>query len=138
MKFPQIAGAFLISAALQGCASNAKNIAPQYVSPLQYDNYTCPQLAREAQRVSARVAHVSGVQDKNAVNDALITTAAVIIFLPIAFAVNGDGATAAELAKLKGEFNTIEKVANRKNCGLNIRRIPTKAKKKWSAKEEEF
>ena len=51
-------------AALAGCASTADKIGPQYVSPLQFSAYGCDQLSLEAQRISARVAQLSGVQDQ--------------------------------------------------------------------------
>jgi len=44
--------------------------------------------------------------------------AAVVIFWPAAFFVKGDGQNAAELARLKGEFEALEKVSIEKNCNL--------------------
>jgi hypothetical protein len=49
------------------------------------------------------------------------TTAAIIIFWPAAFFVQGDKQTAAELARLKGEMDAIEQVSVRKNCGIQFR-----------------
>lgn len=60
------------------------------------------------------------MQDDKRTNDAWATTAAVILFWPAAFLVKGDGQTAAELARLKGEFEAVEKVAIEKNCGLKF------------------
>ncbi|MFN3743111.1 MAG: hypothetical protein ACK4TL_00260 [Hyphomicrobiaceae bacterium] len=105
-----------------GCASTADQIAPQYVSPLQFSNYDCSQLALEAQRISARVGHLSGVQDQKATNDAVATGVALVIFWPAAFLVGGNDHTSAELARLKGEFETIEQVAIQKKCGFDFRR----------------
>jgi len=115
-----------LASALTGCAKNADQITGSYVSPLAYRNYTCQQLAEEAQRVSSRVMQLSGVQDQKATNDAIATTAAIVIFWPAAFLVGGNDQTTAELARLKGEFETIEKVSIEKNCGLQIRREPVK------------
>ena len=56
----------LFGFSLAGCASNADKIGASYISPLQYQNYTCVQLGDEAQRVSGRVAQLSGVQDQKA------------------------------------------------------------------------
>jgi hypothetical protein len=111
-----------LSLFLSGCASSASNIQAAYVSPLQYENYSCQQLAAEAQRVSHRAAQLSGVQDSNATTDAVTTTAAVILFWPAAFMIRGDGQTAAELARMKGEFEAIEKTSTQKSCGLDFRR----------------
>lgn len=106
---------------LAGCASSAAEIRPAYVSPLQYQNLTCPQIAAEAERLSRRVAEVSGVQDANKTNDAWATAGAIVIFWPAAFFIKGDGPIAAELARLKGEFESLERVATEKNCNMQFR-----------------
>jgi hypothetical protein len=106
---------------LAGCASNSDKIAAAYVSPLQYESYTCRQLAEEAQRVSARASAAAGAQDSQATKDTVATTAAIIIFWPAAFFVQGDKQNAAELARLKGEMDAIEQTSIRKNCGIQFR-----------------
>jgi hypothetical protein len=116
------AAAALAALALAGCASKSSDIAAAYVSPLQYDSFSCHQLAEEAQRVSARASVAAGAQDSQSTKDAVATTAAVIIFWPAAFLVGGDKQTAAELARLKGEMEAIEQVSIRKNCGIQFRR----------------
>jgi hypothetical protein len=112
----------LAVAALSGCAKSASEVQPSYVSPLQYQNFTCQQLTAEAHRVSSRASQASGAQDDKADKDAVVTAAAVVIFWPAAFLVGGDNQTTAELARLKGEFDAIEQAAIQKNCGLNFRR----------------
>ena len=119
----------LMGALAGGCASSSDKIAAQYISPLQYQNYSCSQLGEEAQRISARVAQVSGVQDQKSTNDTIATTAAIIIFWPAAFFVSGNDQTTAELSRLKGEFESVEKVAVQKNCGLQIRQQQAPAKR---------
>lgn len=114
--------AFAIVSTLAGCASSADKVGAQYVSPLQYSAYGCDQLSLEAQRISARVAHVSGVQDQKATNDAIVTGVAIVVFWPAAFFVGGNDQNTAELARLKGEFETIEQVAIQKKCGFEFRR----------------
>jgi hypothetical protein len=113
-----------LSSALIGCASSADKIGGQYVSPLQFSNYDCNQLSMEAQRISARVAQLSGVQDQKASNDAVATGVAIVIFWPAAFLVGGNDQTTAELARLKGEFEAIEQVSIQKRCGIQFERAP--------------
>ncbi len=60
----RILGIVALGAALGGCASSSAEIVPAYVSPVMYQQYTCPQLAQEAQAVSQRAASLSGVQDQ--------------------------------------------------------------------------
>jgi hypothetical protein len=110
---------------LSGCASSSDNVTGSYVSPLQYQSYSCQQLGEEAQRISARVAQTSGVQDQKRSNDTLTTAAAVIIFWPAAFLVSGNDQNTAELARLKGEFEALEKASIQKNCGIQFQRQPT-------------
>jgi hypothetical protein len=119
-------GALLLSALIvSGCASTSESITASYVSPLQYQNYACPQLGEEAQRISTRVAQASGAQDQKRTNDALATTAAIIIFWPAAFLVGGgDNQNTAELARLKGEFEAVEKASIQKNCNLQFQKAP--------------
>lgn len=114
--------AALAALALGACASKSGDITAIYVSPMQYENFNCHQLAEEAQRVSARASEVAGAQDSQATKDAVATTAAVIIFWPAAFLVGGDKQTAAELGRLKGEMEAIETTSIRKQCSIQFQR----------------
>jgi hypothetical protein len=107
-----------------GCAKRSEDVAASYVSPLQYQQYSCSQLAAEASRVSQRAAELSGVQDSKRTKDKVATTAAVIIFWPAAFLVSGDDAQTAELARLKGEFTAIQQISIQKNCGTRFESRP--------------
>lgn len=119
-----LSGLPLLGALLCGCASSSSDITPQYVSPLQYQNYTCTQLAEEARSVSSRAAQVAGVQDGKRTNDAVATTVGVVIFWPALLMMKGDGATAGELARLKGELEAIERISIQKKCGIEFRKEP--------------
>lgn len=114
----------LMALSLAGCASRAADITPAYVSPIQYQSYTCPQLAAEAQRVSAAAAAASGVQDSQATKDAVATTVAVVVFWPTAFLVQGDKQNAAQLAQLKGQMDAIQQESIVKNCGIQFQTAP--------------
>lgn len=128
--------ALALAALLTGCASSANNVRPSYVSPLQFEQLSCNQIGQEAQRISRRVAEVSGIQDEKATSDAVVTGVAIVLFWPAAFMVSGDGATASELARLKGEFETLEQVAIRKGCGIEFRKPEPKApEKKFKASD---
>lgn len=118
----------MLVGAIGGCAKSANEVQPMYVSPLQYQNYNCAQLAAEAQRISRRVAEVSGVQDDKATNDAVATGVAIVVFWPAAFLVGGDDHNTAELSRLKGEFETLEKVAIEKKCSINFQKQPQQQK----------
>ena len=110
-----------LCALVAGCATSADQIKPAYVSPLQYQHLSCQQIGAEAQRVSARASEVAGVQDEKATGDAVATTVSLVLFWPAAFLIKGDGQTAAELARLKGEFEALQQAGIAKNCGLQFR-----------------
>ncbi len=93
-----------------------------YVSPMQYQSYSCAQLREEAARVSSRAAAAAGMQDQNATNDAIATGVALVVFWPAAFLVHGNGTNAQELAELKGEMDAIEQANVQKKCGIEFNR----------------
>jgi hypothetical protein len=116
----RILGIVALGAALGGCASSAADITPAYVSPVIYQQYTCVQLAQEAQAVSTRAAALSGAQDHQRTNDGLATAAAVVVFWPAAFFVGGDKQTAAELAQMKGQMVAVEQASIAKKCNIQF------------------
>lgn len=111
------------AAALAGCATRPDNISAAYVSPVTYQTYTCPQLGEEAQRVSARVAQLTGVQQDKATGDAVAMGVTLVVFWPAAFFLKGDGQTAAELARLKGESDAIEQASIARKCAITFKRV---------------
>jgi hypothetical protein len=113
--------AIIASAAmLTACASRASDVPAAYVSPALYQNLSCAQLAAEAQRVSHAAAIASGQQERRAGNDAIATGVGLIIFWPALFFIKGDGATSAELSRLRGEAVAIEQAATAKGCGIQF------------------
>ncbi|WP_245306039.1 hypothetical protein [Bradyrhizobium sp. LTSP849] len=117
-------GIAALSVALAGCASSAADITPSYVSPVQYQSYTCQQLALEAQSISARAATLSGAQDSQRTKDGVATAAAIVIFWPAAFFVGGDKQTAAELAQMKGQMVAVEQASIAKKCNIQFQGRP--------------
>lgn len=114
----------LLSAAslLAGCASSASDIEPSYVSAVSYQSHSCGQLEEEARRVSSEASRKAGIQDNKATNDKIATGVAIVLFWPAAFFVSGgNGATAAELANLRGQKEAIEEAADKRNCNISFR-----------------
>jgi hypothetical protein len=107
---------------LVGCASRSEDIAPAYVSPIQYDSYTCAQLQEEAARISAKVVEVSGTQNNKATGDAVATGVGLIVFWPSVFFLKGNGETAGQLANLKGQMEAVEQESIKKKCGIEFRK----------------
>lgn len=111
---------FCLAAALSSCASKPSDIEAAYVSPALYEGLTCDRLREEATAVSARAIAASGAQQKKADNDAVAVGVGVVIFWPALFFAKGDGATAAEVSRLKGEMKAIESASLKNNCGIRF------------------
>lgn len=133
MYWLRLAIVIALAVAAVGCAKKSEDVAAAYVSPLNYEQFNCRQLAEEATRVSERAAELSGVQDRKRTGDMVATTVAVVVFWPTAFLVHGDDAQTAELARLKGEFDTIQQVSIHKNCSTRFQSQPAPAQKRASA-----
>lgn len=110
---------------LAACASSAENITANYVSPNNYSKWSCRELEDEAQRVSAAAASAAGVQNSKATSDAVATGVALVVFWPAAFLIKGDGASAANLANLKGEMQAIQTASTQKKCNIRFQTSPT-------------
>lgn len=108
---------------LAGCATPPKDIAPTYVSTGLYENLSCPQLRAEAESISARAAAAYGKQEQARGSDAAMTTVSLVLFWPAAFFLKGDGAAAADVARIKGEMQAIEQVNRIKNCGITFQPV---------------
>ena len=103
---------------LAGCATRPADIAPSYVSSASYRAMSCATLEQEATEISARAMAAAGSQQEAANFDAAMTTVGVVLFWPAIFFNKGDGASAANLARLKGEMGAIEEASQRNNCGI--------------------
>lgn len=115
-------GALSGSTLLAGCASNPDNISASYISPVQYDGYSCQQLRAEASRLSVRAAEVTGAQSSKASGDAVAMGVGLVLFWPSLFFIKGDGTTAGEVARLKGEMDAVEQASIAKKCGIKFQK----------------
>ena len=79
--------------------------------PLQYADYSCDQIKSEMLRVSSKVKSLTGELDENKENDQMITGAGLILFWPALFFIGGTKEQEAEYARLKGEYEALDKVA---------------------------
>lgn len=114
--------AALTSAAvlLGGCATASSGIATAYVSPLQFQGYDCQQISGEMQRVDVRVNQLAGRLDKAAENDKALVGVGMLLFWPALFALGGTKEQEAEYARLRGEYDALQKVGNEKKCSMTM------------------
>jgi len=113
-----VAGAIFLSA----CASQPNKIASQSVSTLAYKDYSCDQLAMEADRVDRRAGELYASLKDTADGDAMQMGVGLVLFWPTLFFLEGgDGPEAQEYARLKGERQAIETVAVRRTCDIEFK-----------------
>ena len=106
---------------LGACATQPNEIASAYVSPIQYQAYTCDQVRMEMQRVTRRAQEIRGNLQETADNDQAQMAVGLILFWPTLFFLEGgDGPQAQEYARLKGEREALEQTAIQKNCGITV------------------
>tara|TARA_B100000508_G_C11300150_1_gene199460 strand:- start:113 stop:556 length:444 start_codon:yes stop_codon:yes gene_type:complete len=131
-----ILSACILGLTLSGCAKSSKNIQATYVSPLQYQSYSCKQLEMEIGRVSRRVSEISGQQDSQATGDAVAMGVGLVLFWPALFFLIGDDKKE-EIGRLKGEYDALEQSAIQKNCSVAKTIQKQKAESAQAAKEAE-
>jgi len=119
---------------VSGCATSPDKISASYVSPLQYQGYTCNQIKAELLRINRKILVVSGAQRKEATKDAVAMSVGLILFWPALFFLIGEDKKA-ELANLKGEYEALELAAIQKEC--EIAKELKEARKQREKDEEE-
>jgi hypothetical protein len=119
-----LASIAVLAATLGGCAKDASEIGPTYISPITYQSYSCDQLGEEAQRVSAAAAQAAGIHDQRANNEVTVGVG-FVIFWPALFFTKGNDENNAELARLKGEMDAIEQESIAKHCAITFKHAPT-------------
>lgn len=117
---------FMLGLSLSACAKSSAEIPAQYISSAQYSSYSCRQIESEMQVLSRRVSELGGQVDKTASDDAAQMAVGLILFWPTLFFLDGDTPQAAEYARLKGEFDALEKAAIQKDCRITVERPAVK------------
>jgi hypothetical protein len=112
----------LILTFLTACATPPDKIPASYVSPLQYQGYTCNQVDQELIRVTNKVSEVTGQQQKEADKDAVAMGVGLILFWPALFFLIGEDKKE-ELARLKGEYQALQDIAKQKECKKEEKKV---------------
>jgi len=100
---------------LSACAKSPESIQAAYVSPVQYDAWTCSQLGEEASRVNDALTTASSQQRTARRNDTM-----GVIFLGLPVSSLSGGNVTEQVASLKGHRDVIAKAATRKDCSLPV------------------
>lgn len=101
----KIVGSLVVAAALVGCATAPEEIVPRYVPTDQYEDKTCRELSVIQGRLVNQIRIAEAAQRQAQQRDAAMVATSALLFWPAMFFIEGDGATAEELARLKGELD---------------------------------
>jgi hypothetical protein len=107
---------WMVAVALGGCSTASKDILPTPVSPMQYSNYDCDQIAAEQRRIYQRVGELGGRLDQAAGNDNVLAWTGGLLFWPALFFLGGTKPHEAEYARLRGEYDALHQTAIMKKC----------------------
>jgi hypothetical protein len=128
----------LLAITVTACASRPEDIKASYVSPLQYQDFSCRQIGKEVARVGRKLSEVSGIQDDTASDDSVAMGVGLVLFWPALFFIDSDDQKE-EVARLKGEFDALEQVAIEKDCDVanEIQRARSYEEERLRKKREE-
>ena len=115
LRYRRSAAALLLCAFTAACSTASKDIAPAYVSPIQYQTYDCDQLIAEIQRIHGRASQLGGRLDEAASNDKAIVAGSLFLW-PVLFALGGTKQQEAEYARLRGEHDAATQMSIQKKC----------------------
>ena len=137
MKHKCLSALTIAGLLLASCSTKSEKISAQYVSPLSYQGYNCNQIRMELQRVSRRVNEVAGVQDSSATKDSVALGVGLVLFWPALFFMIGKDKEE-EVARLKGEYEALERAAIEKECNVaaEIEEARTLAEERKAAQKE--
>jgi uncharacterized lipoprotein YmbA len=108
---------FTVTTTLSGCATSSENNHSPYISPAQFQTYSCDELSREIERIQTRVSQLMGQPtDKTLIKDKWILGADLSLSWAALFALGGTREQEAEYVLLKSEYDAIQQWAIAKQC----------------------
>ncbi len=129
MRFINVIVVGVVAILMAGCAGGSSHtIQPmQYttaktskasisVSPIMYETYDCEQIANEAAMLSEKTQKITGL--RNTVS----SQQSVIVWPAGLYQVSASEKNAAELGRIKYQFEVLEKAAKREECNMNFQR----------------
>ncbi|MDX2479062.1 MAG: hypothetical protein QNK24_01850, partial [Desulfuromusa sp.] len=100
---------------ISGCTPGSKSIKSAYVSPVNYQHFTCDQLKQEIKRVERKTRLLASAQDSEATKDAVVMGIGLVVFWPSLFLLIGEEHKG-EISRLKGEYDALEFAEIDKEC----------------------
>jgi len=122
-----MAGIFVLSMVLS-CASSPEKIQASYVSPYQYESWSCERIADEIKRVESQLGQIEAAQKKKATTDAVGMAVGMVVFWPALFLLAAGDDQKQELSRLKGEYEALQTIYQEKCIDKKPREIEVKQK----------
>lgn len=116
MSRKHVALSIAAALAVSGCATHSDSISASHVSDAQYANFTCDQIRAEMDRVRFKRDELVEKQNKSASTDNAMMGVGMILFWPALLALAATSDNKAEVARIKGEFEAVERASVAKNC----------------------
>ena len=101
----------LVAILLGACAQSPEDIAPAYISEMQFKDWNCEQLAKEKGQLAMALTTASAQQQQARDND---IAGVILLGLPVA-SISGSN-IAPQVARLKGERDAVDQVLILKDC----------------------
>jgi len=102
-----------LAAFASACATQGANVASSYVPSSRYSSATCESLAEDFVQVKQSENTLSGQLDTAFNKDAALVIVGALIFF-----IGSDKAKEAELARVKGEREAIQRAMNDRKCAV--------------------
>jgi len=122
-----MAGIFVLSMVL-ACASSPEKIQASYVSPYQYEGWSCERIADEIKRVESQLGQTEAAQKKKATTDAVGMAVGMVVFWPALFLLATGDDQKQELSRMKGEYEALQTIYQEKCIDEKPREIEVKQK----------
>lgn len=118
MMVSKIVGIMSAAVIVSACSSAPKSneVSAAYVPIAQYNNHTCDQLISEAESIRRSVPALESAVDKHRESQTNVELVTWILFFPAALALDkGEGASS-QLAKARGELQSVQTALIAKHC----------------------
>ena len=99
-----------------GCATAPEEIAAIEYPDAAYSGLSCQELTTERMRVQDAVLEATGQQRSDRKTDQAWAWTGAILFFPALLLMDGNDENATRLAKLKGQYESLHRVAAAKRC----------------------
>jgi hypothetical protein len=122
MMVAKLVGIMSVAVVVGACSSAPKSneVSAAYVPIAQYNNHTCEQLISEAESIRRSVPALESAVDKHRESQTNVELVTWILFFPAALALDKGEGTSAQLAKARGELQSVQTALLAKHCNSQL------------------